>query len=81
MLAINIIKCLFQEMIVLLVWSAVLISVLVIYFRQIYSRFSKYGVRYETPLPLLGNAARILLRLDHVANDLVKLYNKFPDAR
>ncbi|CAB3239050.1 unnamed protein product [Arctia plantaginis] len=68
-------------MIIFIIWIAVLIAVFVIYLRQKYSRFNKYGIKYITPLPVLGNTARVLLRLEHFAYDSLNLYNKFPEER
>ncbi|KAJ8729802.1 hypothetical protein PYW07_016840 [Mythimna separata] len=68
-------------MIILLIWVAVLIAVLVLYLRQIYSRFSRYGVKHFKPVPLLGNMTRILLRINHFADDIFSLYRSFPEEK
>nr|ASX93979.1 cytochrome P450 CYP9A74 [Zygaena filipendulae] len=59
----------------------VLLAVLWLYLRQVYSRFSKYGVRHLKPIPLLGNMARITLRVEHVALHNERIYNSFPGER
>ncbi|KAM3960574.1 cytochrome P450 9e2-like [Aphomia sociella] len=64
-----------------LIWTAVIVVGLTLYFRQIYSRFSKYGVKHFTPIPLLGNMARSLLRIDIITEDIERNYNAFPDER
>ncbi|CAB3231600.1 unnamed protein product [Arctia plantaginis] len=53
----------------------------VIYLRQIYSAFSKYGVKHITPLPLVGNMGKQCLGLEHFADHITRLYNKFPEER
>uniref|UniRef100_A0A2A4JDS7 unspecific monooxygenase n=1 Tax=Heliothis virescens TaxID=7102 RepID=A0A2A4JDS7_HELVI len=68
-------------MILVLVWVAVLIAVVVLYLRQVYSKFSRYGVKHFKPVPLFGNMARIFFRLDHFIDDVMRLYNSFPEER
>ncbi|CAB3252947.1 unnamed protein product [Arctia plantaginis] len=53
----------------------------VIYLRQIYSAFSKYGVKHITPLPLVGNMGKQCLGLEHFADHITGLYKKFPEER
>lgn len=65
----------------LLLWTVIFIAALTLYFHRVYSRFSKHGVKHFRPIPLLGNMARIVLRLDHMAHDLNRYYNSFPDER
>ncbi|CAD0199599.1 unnamed protein product [Chrysodeixis includens] len=64
-------------MIIFLVWVVVLIAVLVLYLRQVYSRFSRHGVKFLRPVPLLGNMGRILFRREHFAYDVLNLYKTF----
>ncbi|KAM3966423.1 cytochrome P450 9e2-like [Aphomia sociella] len=66
---------------IFLIWSAVLITALVLYFRQTYSRFSKYGVKHFKPIPILGNMGRISLRIDHFGHDIHRHYKAFPGER
>nr|ALJ30298.1 cytochrome P450 monooxygenase CYP9A [Mamestra brassicae] len=68
-------------MIILLIWVAVLIAVLVLYLRQVYSRFSRYGVKHFKPVPLLGNMTGILFRVNHFTDDIVNLYDSFPEGK
>ncbi|KAH9628879.1 hypothetical protein HF086_001114, partial [Spodoptera exigua] len=68
-------------MIILLVWVAVLIAAVVLYFRQLYSSLSRHGVKHFKPVPIFGNMAGILLRIDHVCDSIMKLYNDFPEER
>nr|QEL53083.1 cytochrome P450 CYP9A101 [Mythimna separata] len=68
-------------MILILVWVAVLIAVLVLYFQQIYSRFSRYGVKHITPVPLFGNMARLIFRLEHFTDNMGNLYRSFPEEK
>ena len=72
---------LFQIMILLLIWVAVLIAVLILYLRQIYSNLSHHGVKHFRPFPVLGNMTRIMLRWDHFADDILRLYRSFPEEK
>ncbi|CAH2105979.1 unnamed protein product [Euphydryas editha] len=68
-------------MILLLIWIAVFIAVVTIYFRQTYSRFSKYGVKHMKVVPFFGNMHRIILRMDNFSEDLERIYITFKDER
>lgn len=68
-------------MILLVIWVAVLVAALVIHYRQTYSRFSRYGVKHFTALPFLGNMSKIMFQIEHFTDDIMKLYNKFPEER
>ncbi|XP_052740446.1 cytochrome P450 9e2 [Bicyclus anynana] len=68
-------------MFLLLTWVVVLILVVVLYFRQNYSRFSDYGVKHFRPLPFFGNMMRIILRIDNFGDDLDRMYDGFPEER
>lgn len=70
-----------KNMIFLLIWVAVLFAALVLYLRQTYSKFDKYGIKYRKPVPFLGNMTRVLLRMDHFGADLMKTYREFPGER
>ncbi|CAH0579543.1 unnamed protein product [Chrysodeixis includens] len=50
------------------------------YLLQTY-RFRRYGVKYVTPVPLLGNTAKTLLRITAHSEQLVEMYNKFSSER
>ncbi|XP_041978535.1 cytochrome P450 9e2-like [Aricia agestis] len=63
------------------VWAVALVASLVLYCRQVYSRFSRHGVRHRRPVPLLGNMTRLMLRLDHFTEDVDKSYAAFPGER
>ncbi|XP_068631672.1 cytochrome P450 9e2-like [Battus philenor] len=65
----------------LLLWSVVFLVALALYLRQVYSRFSAYGVKTFEPVPLFGNMLRITTRLEHFAEQVEKLYNAFPEER
>ncbi|XP_063534347.1 cytochrome P450 9e2-like [Cydia strobilella] len=62
-------------------WIAAVIAAIYLYCRQVYSRFSKYGVKNPKPLPLLGNMSSILLRTVNFIDVVNDLYNKFPEER
>lgn len=64
-----------------IIWTAVIITALILYFRQIYTSFSRHGVKCFTPIPVLGNMGRVTMKLDHFTADLERLYNGFPDER
>ncbi|XP_034830601.1 cytochrome P450 9e2-like [Maniola hyperantus] len=66
---------------ILLIWVVVFIAVVLLYFRQIYSRFSEYGVKHFKPIPFFGNVARVILRIDNFSGDLDRNYNTFPEER
>ncbi|CAG5032367.1 unnamed protein product [Parnassius apollo] len=65
----------------IVIWSVVILAALTLYFRQLYSRFSSYGVKQFKPIPILGNNARIMLRMNHFSDDVQRLYNAFPEER
>nr|ACZ97417.2 cytochrome P450 CYP9A36 [Zygaena filipendulae] len=66
---------------IFLIWGLLLSAALWLYLRQVYSRFSKYGVRHLKPIPLLGNNAKILFRMQHMTENVEENYNAFPDDR
>ncbi|CAG9584957.1 unnamed protein product [Danaus chrysippus] len=68
-------------MIVFLLWVVVLVAALALYYRQIYSRFSKYGVKQKEIIPFFGNMLKITLRMEHFADNIDSMYNDFPDER
>ncbi|CAK1596655.1 unnamed protein product [Parnassius mnemosyne] len=65
----------------LVIWSAVILAAAALYFRQLYSRFSRYGVKQFKPIPIVGNMARVMLRMNHFTDDTQRLYNAFPEER
>ncbi|XP_064071914.1 uncharacterized protein LOC113394864 [Vanessa tameamea] len=66
---------------ILLIWSVVLIALLALYFNQIYSRFSSYGVKHFTVVPLLGNMLSLALRKRFFAEEMDRLYKLYPKER
>lgn len=60
-----------------LIWSVVLIVALILYFKQTYSIFKKLGVNGPTPVPLLGNGASVMLRREHIAENLERIYQTY----
>ncbi|KAJ8728449.1 hypothetical protein PYW08_016834 [Mythimna loreyi] len=68
-------------MIILLIWVVVLIAVVVLHLRQVYSTFSRNGIKHFKPIPLFGNMFKFILRQEHVAYNLCDLYNSFPKER
>ncbi|XP_050345938.1 cytochrome P450 9e2-like isoform X2 [Nymphalis io] len=68
-------------MIILMIWIAVLLAVLGLYFHQTYSRFSKHGVKHMKIVPMFGNMLRVILRRDTLADDLDRIYYTFTKER
>ncbi|XP_045535827.1 cytochrome P450 9e2 [Papilio machaon] len=68
-------------MLLLVVWVVTAVCAVWLYFRQTYTRFSRYGVRSLRPLPLFGNIARITMRQEHFSDSIERLYGAFPDDR
>ncbi|XP_059057972.1 cytochrome P450 9e2-like [Achroia grisella] len=64
-----------------LLWLVTIVIALVLYYRQVYSRFRRCGVKYFRPIPILGNLARTVFGLEHMADDLDRYYNNFPDEK
>lgn len=55
-----------------------------IMYTQVYQPWvfwKKRGVPYATPFPFVGNALRTILRMEAMADMLVRLYNEFPGQR
>ncbi|KAH9645248.1 hypothetical protein HF086_012126 [Spodoptera exigua] len=71
----------FIIMMILLIWFAVLVSAILLYFRKLYSTFSHHGIKHIKPVPIFGNMAKIILRTEHLNDELSKLYNEFPEER
>ncbi|CAG5032346.1 unnamed protein product [Parnassius apollo] len=65
----------------LVIWSTAILVALALYFHQLYTRFSRYGVKQFKPIPILGNMTHIILRMIHVTDDTQRLYNAFPEER
>ncbi|XP_045448416.1 cytochrome P450 9e2-like [Melitaea cinxia] len=66
---------------IILIWSVALVAALALYFRQAYSRFSKYGVKHSKVVPLFGNMLNIALRREHMAIEMDKMYKEFQNER
>nr|AAR37015.1 cytochrome P450 [Helicoverpa armigera] len=64
-----------------LLWLAVLVAALTLYLRQVYSRFSRFGVKHFEPVPLVGNLSTVLMRKAHASEDFNNLYQAFPGER
>ncbi|CAH1645264.1 unnamed protein product [Spodoptera littoralis] len=67
-------------MIISLLLASVAVGLLVLYIRQFYF-FYKDGIKYKTPVPLLGNMASVILRREHYVNNLENYYNSFPEEK
>nr|QZP43536.1 cytochrome P450 monooxygenase CYP9A197 [Ephestia elutella] len=68
-------------MLLLITWTLVIVAALTLYYRQKYSRFSKYGVQHLKPIPVFGNMFRILFRLEHFGKNFERVYDAFPNDR
>ncbi|KAI8436351.1 hypothetical protein MSG28_004385 [Choristoneura fumiferana] len=54
-----------------------LLTALVLYTRQIYSRFSEAGVRHFRPIPLVGTAGKVVIRIQHLIDSANDVYTTF----
>jgi 4-hydroxybenzoate polyprenyltransferase len=64
------------QMMLLLMWLAVLVAAGYLFFKQTYSRFEIAGLKYNKPLPLIGSGSEVLFRKEHVTSFMMKMYNK-----
>ncbi|CAB3248301.1 unnamed protein product [Arctia plantaginis] len=71
----------FLKIMLFLLWIILIFIALLLYNREIYSRFRRHGVKYFQPLPLLGNLGSVLMRKQHVTDQLDDLYYKFSGER
>nr|QPF77609.1 cytochrome P450 monooxygenase CYP9A124 [Ostrinia furnacalis] len=65
----------------LYVWAATIVAAVWLYCRQVYSRFTRHGVKQLPPVPLLGNMTEVVFRFRHMAEGLEDLYKAFPEER
>ncbi|XP_047994965.1 cytochrome P450 9e2-like [Leguminivora glycinivorella] len=65
----------------LYIWIPALVAAIYLYCRQIYSRFSKYGVKNLKPVPFLGNMSSVILRTKSFVDVVDELYAEFPEER
>ncbi|CAH1645261.1 unnamed protein product [Spodoptera littoralis] len=68
-------------MMILLIWLAVLVAAVTLYFRKLYSTFSDYGIKHKPPVPIFGNMHKIIFRTEHINDALTNLYNEYPEER
>ncbi|KAI8436292.1 hypothetical protein MSG28_004337 [Choristoneura fumiferana] len=54
---------------------------LFLYYRLLYSRFDKYGVKYHKPLPLVGNFGQVIIQRKFFGDALSDVYYGFPGQR
>ncbi|KAJ8728443.1 hypothetical protein PYW08_016828 [Mythimna loreyi] len=66
---------------IVLIWLSVILAALVLYMRQAYSKFSRYGVKHFPVVPLVGNLLNELMRKKHIAETLDDMYHSFPEER
>ncbi|KOB68945.1 Microsomal cytochrome P450 [Operophtera brumata] len=59
---------------IFVIWFGVLVVTVIFYLREVYSRFSRHGVRHFKPFPLLGNNIGLILRNSHVSTDFQRLF-------
>lgn len=64
-----------------LIWFVVAVAALVLYFRQIHSRYSKQDIRHLKTSESLRSMAKLILRINHFTDDLQRFYDNFPDER
>ncbi|KAL0892689.1 hypothetical protein ABMA27_014408 [Loxostege sticticalis] len=65
----------------ILLWLAVAIAAVLLYCKQAFAKFAKYGVKHFKPLPLVGNMGPQMLQREHFVKSMEDLYFKFPDER
>ncbi|KAL4707544.1 hypothetical protein ACJJTC_000296 [Scirpophaga incertulas] len=65
----------------MLLWATFFVTSLVLYYRQQCSTFKRRGLKYVTPVPVLGNMATVALGLEHFTDYLKRIYNKYPNER
>ncbi|XP_059051583.1 cytochrome P450 9e2-like isoform X2 [Achroia grisella] len=64
-----------------LIWVGLILAALWLYYHQVYSRFSKHGIKHFKPLPILGNMARLMFRIDLFTESIERNYYAFPGER
>ncbi|XP_073945699.1 cytochrome P450 9e2-like [Choristoneura fumiferana] len=64
-----------------LIWVVVLVLILMLCYRAVYTKFSRYGVKNLTPVPILGDMTKVTLQLEHFFDNLDKTYRSFPGER
>ncbi|XP_075973982.1 cytochrome P450 9e2-like [Anticarsia gemmatalis] len=64
-----------------ILWGFILLLALVLYHRQVYSRFKRYEVKHYTPYPLLGNLAQMMMSKKHVTDQTDDFYYLFYGER
>ncbi|KPJ03683.1 Cytochrome P450 9e2 [Papilio xuthus] len=62
-------------------WLMVIVVACSLYLWNVYSKFSKVKIKHLKPFPLLGNMSWILLRREHFAEAMARLYTTFPEER
>nr|QZP43566.1 cytochrome P450 monooxygenase CYP9A198 [Ephestia elutella] len=65
----------------LIIWAVIIVAALTLYLRQVYSRFSRHGVKHFRTVPFLGNMMDVTLRINHISDDIERLYKAYPNER
>ncbi|KAG6461828.1 cytochrome P450 9e2 [Manduca sexta] len=65
----------------LIIWAVVLVAAAALYFRRTYTLFTRHGVKQNSPVPLLGDMAKVLFRQEHFAEQVMRMYNAYPGER
>uniref|UniRef100_A0A1E1WLS0 unspecific monooxygenase n=1 Tax=Pectinophora gossypiella TaxID=13191 RepID=A0A1E1WLS0_PECGO len=68
-------------MILYLIWGAVFVVAMLLYFRQAYTHFKKRGVKTDSVVPFFGSMLPTLTGKEHMAETLDRLYKAFPNER
>lgn len=61
--------------------SIAALAILFLYYRLVYSRFDKYGVKCYRPLPLVGNFGPVVIRKKFFGNVIADMYYGFPGQK
>ncbi|XP_047994990.1 cytochrome P450 9e2-like [Leguminivora glycinivorella] len=66
---------------IFLIWILAISIAALLYCRQTYARFAKYGVKHLPPVPLFGDMAKVFFRMEHFLDNAERIYNSFPGER
>lgn len=58
-----------------------LVAAVLLYLLHVYSYFKKRGIKTPRIIPPFGTMVNVLLQQDHIAENITKAYNQFPDQR
>ncbi|KAG6461830.1 hypothetical protein O3G_MSEX012870 [Manduca sexta] len=65
----------------LVIWTVALVAAAVLYLKRTYTLFSRHGVKQFSPLPVIGDMAKVTLKMEHFADQIARMYNAYPEER